>query len=359
MDGLELSGVNVWLGEQHILKDVNLSVAQGECVALLGPSGCGKTTTLRTVAGFIQPQMGEVLIARKSTRGLPPNKRNVGLVFQDYALFPHMTIGENIGYGLRMRHVAAAEIAVRVHDALEMVQLEHVRDRFPANLSGGQRQRVALARALVIRPDILLLDEPLGALDRKLRDQMQVELKQLQRRLGITTIIVTHDQEEALSLADRVAVMFNGEIKEIGEPARLYERPASREVMDFLGSTNLFPGTIVNQETGTLTVEGPEGLLLNIKTDQSFRDADILLGIRPEHIKLVPLEDKGGDCVTGSVVECVYKGGLVEVHTRLSDGKPVKISSTALEASQFNLERTGARVNLRISPEHVQIFDAH
>ena len=231
MPGLELEGVNVWLGAQHVLKNIDLSVAQGECVALLGPSGCGKTTTLRTIAGFIVPQEGSVSIAGKSTKNLPPNKRNVGLVFQDYALFPHMTVSENVGYGLRMRKIDGTSRSEQVEQALAMVQLLHLKDRMPSQLSGGQRQRIALARALVIQPDILLLDEPLGALDRKLRDQMQVELKQLQKKLGITTIIVTHDQEEALSLADRVAVMFDGQIEEIGKPVNLYETPSSLKVM--------------------------------------------------------------------------------------------------------------------------------
>jgi len=210
MARLKLDHVTVHLGGAEILRRLSLTVEDGECVALLGPSGCGKTTTLRTVAGFVDPSSGDVRIGGQSVLDMPPHKRNIGLVFQDFALFPHMTASENVAYGLEMRGLPREEIRQRVTEALDTVQLDHLAERWPSELSGGQRQRVALARAIVIRPDMLLLDEPLGALDRKLRDAMQVELKQLQRQLGITTIIVTHDQEEALSLANRVAVMFDG-----------------------------------------------------------------------------------------------------------------------------------------------------
>ena len=219
MARLELDRIAVTLGGNRILHGVSLDVADGECVALLGPSGCGKTTTLRAIAGFTPVSSGEIRIAGRSVLGLPPHKRNLGLVFQDYALFPHMNVTENIGYGLRMRGVDRGTIAKRVEEALSLVRLGEMAERYPARLSGGQRQRVALARALVIKPDILLLDEPLGALDRKLRDAMQVELKRIHREVGVTTIIVTHDQEEALSLADRVAVMFAGDIREVERPA--------------------------------------------------------------------------------------------------------------------------------------------
>ncbi|MEI6114259.1 MAG: ABC transporter ATP-binding protein [Burkholderiales bacterium] len=356
--GLELKSVGVWIDANPILRQVDLSVAQGECVALLGPSGCGKTTTLRTVAGFIQPQEGEVFIAGKPANGLPPNMRNVGLVFQDYALFPHMTIGENVGYGLRMRRVPKDEASRRVDEALDMVQLHAVRDRYPANLSGGQRQRVALARALVIRPDILLLDEPLGALDRKLRDRMQVELRQLQRHLGITTIIVTHDQEEALSLADRVAVMFEGSIREIGAPAALYERPSSREVMDFLGISNWLPADIIGtREDGRVLVQ-TAGIQIALPLSATVTGARVDLGLRPEYLRFVALDETGECLVDASIVECVYKGGLVEVHVRLQNGQRLIARSGLSEVTTYGLDRLGEKVRLRIDPDRLPVFSA-
>ena len=356
MAGLNLEGIGVWLGGQQILKDVDLSVVDGECVALLGPSGCGKTTTLRAIAGFIQPQEGDLRIGGQSMRGVPPNRRNVGLVFQDYALFPHMTIGENVAYGLQMRRVPAAEVTQRVHAALEMVQLDHVKARFPANLSGGQRQRVALARALVIRPDILLLDEPLGALDRKLRDRMQVELKLLQRRLGITTIIVTHDQEEALSLADRVAVMFEGRIVEIGHPTQLYEKPGSRQVMEFLGSSNLLRAKVTASDAAGCLVVGSAGLNLRIAGCERRTGEDVTLAIRPEHVRIAAPDDAGTDVLKAQVVECVYKGSVTEVHTRLADGTAFMVNAAAADVARLGLDRHGASVALRMAAERVQVF---
>jgi len=351
MAGLELEAVRVWIGNHEILKGVDLNVAKGECLALLGPSGCGKTTTLRVIAGFTKAQQGQVRVAGRNVADTPPNKRNVGLVFQDYALFPHMTIAENVGYGLRMRGLPKAEISVRVNDALAMVQLEHVAARFPANLSGGQRQRVALARALVIKPDILLLDEPLGALDRKLRDQMQVELKQLQRRSGITTIIVTHDQEEALSLADRVAVMFNGAIREIGTPEVLYETPRSRAVMDFLGTSNI---VLANLATPGIMVL-PNGVQLARPQALANTGTTATLGIRPEHVQLVA-GTASTDTMTADLIECVYKGGLVEVHGRLADGSAIQINTTAAQAAAHGLSSQGATIRFRFPPERLQIL---
>lgn len=357
-EGLELRSVGVWIDGHPILRQLNLSVARGECVALLGPSGCGKTTTLRTVAGFVQPQEGEVMIAGKPTRGLAPNQRNVGLVFQDYALFPHMTIGENVGYGLRMRRVPKDDISRRVDEALDMVQLHTVRERFPANLSGGQRQRVALARALVIRPDILLLDEPLGALDRKLRDRMQVELRQLQRKLGITTIIVTHDQEEALSLADRVAVMFDGQIREFGPPTALYERPSSREVMDFLGVANWLQAEVIGAQACGNLIAQVAGLRIELPAGCAAIGTRVDLGVRPEYVRFADSDQTGDDLLTGTVAECVYKGGLVEVHVRLENGQRIIARSGLQEVTNHGLDQLGATARLCIDPDRIQVFNA-
>ncbi|MCD8516808.1 MAG: ABC transporter ATP-binding protein [Burkholderiaceae bacterium] len=357
MTGLDLKDICVWLDGHQILFNVNLSIEQGECVALLGPSGCGKTTTLRTIAGFIIPQQGDVLIAGQSCVALPPNKRNVGLVFQDYALFPHMTIAQNVAYGLKMRGKSKQEIDALVSQFLDMVQLSHVKDRMPHNLSGGQRQRVALARALVIKPDILLLDEPLGALDRKLRDQMQIELKQLQKQLGVTTIIVTHDQEEALSLADRVAVMFEGNIREIGSPDALYEKPKDQTVMDFLGNANLLPCQVRSVSGEIATVDGPGGLSLELPRNELTNGSNVLLGIRPEHLVLGTPETNGAPhALHGKVHETVYKGAVMEVLLKTADAHLLRVTVH----SQSFLEKKiqiGDAVNLTMDSQYIQVFN--
>lgn len=356
MTGLELENINVWLNGQRILNDVNLSIGKGECVALLGPSGCGKTTTLRTIAGFIHPQAGDVRISGQSCIGLLPNKRNVGLVFQDYALFPHMTVAQNVSYGLRMRKRNQAESEKLVNQFLDMVQLGHVKDRMPQSLSGGQRQRVALARALVIKPDILLLDEPLGALDRKLRDQMQVELKQLQKQLGVTTIIVTHDQEEALSLADRVAVMFGGAIREIGTPQSLYDRPKHRDVMDFLGSSNLFRCTVTHVSRDGVTVSGPGGFQTVLNRTDFELNQNVLVGIRPEHLSINPMGDgEIRSSVSGIVHETVYKGSLMEVLIKTTDDHIFRAAVSPRSLSGGQIE-SGRAISLILEKDFIQIF---
>jgi spermidine/putrescine ABC transporter ATP-binding subunit len=356
MTGLELENINVWLNGQRILNDVNLSIGKGECVALLGPSGCGKTTTLRTIAGFIHPQAGDVRISGQSCIGLLPNKRNVGLVFQDYALFPHMTVAQNVSYGLRMRKRSDSESEKLVNQFLDMVQLGHVKDRMPQSLSGGQRQRVALARALVIKPDILLLDEPLGALDRKLRDQMQVELKQLQKQLGVTTIIVTHDQEEALSLADRVAVMFGGAIREIGTPQSLYDRPKHRDVMDFLGSSNLFRCTVTHVSRDGVTVSGPGGFQSVLNRTGFELNQNVLVGIRPEHLSISPMGDeKMRSSVSGIVHETVYKGSLMEVLIKTTDDHIFRAAVSPRSLSGGQIE-SGRAISLILEKDFIQIF---
>jgi spermidine/putrescine transport system ATP-binding protein len=239
---LDLQRVTKRFGAFTAVDDVSLAVAPGEFLTLLGASGSGKTTTLRMIAGFEHPEAGEILMDGQPITGLPPYRRDLNTVFQQYALFPHMTVRENVGYGLRMRNTARAEIADRVRKALDMVQLGALAERTPRQLSGGQQQRVALARALVNRPRVLLLDEPLGALDLKLRKEMQLELKHLNRQLGITFLYVTHDQEEALTMSDRVALMRRGRIEQLDTPRLMYERPVSKYVADFIGETNLLGG---------------------------------------------------------------------------------------------------------------------
>ena len=236
---IQMKQVNKLYGDQHIVKNLDLTVYKGEFLTLLGPSGCGKTTTLRMLAGFESPTDGVVLLNGKDIVGVPPFKRDVNTVFQNYALFPHMTVRENIGYGLKMKKVKKSDIAKKVEEILQLVQMEAFADRKPRQLSGGQQQRVAIGRALINNPTVLLLDEPLGALDLKLRKQMQFELKHLQQKLGITFIYVTHDQEEALTMSDRVAVMNKGRIEQIDTPKTIYHSPKTRFVADFIGETQL------------------------------------------------------------------------------------------------------------------------
>jgi putative spermidine/putrescine transport system ATP-binding protein len=261
---VRLEGVHKQFGDVRAVDGVDLEVRDGEFFSMLGPSGSGKTTTLRMIAGFELPTAGRILLHGRDVTAVPPFDRDVNTVFQDYALFPHMTVGDNVGYGLMIRRVPKAERAARVDDALAMVRLEGYQARKPSQLSGGQRQRVALARALVNRPRVLLLDEPLGALDLKLREEMQLELKTIQQQVGITFIYVTHDQEEALTMSDRLAVFNNGRIEQVGAPAEVYERPATRFVAGFVGTSNLLTGSVAEAvigRTGTFTIR-PEKIHL-------------------------------------------------------------------------------------------------
>jgi len=256
--GLELKDVHLRYGDAYALRGIALNVEPGEFVALLGPSGCGKTSLLRSIAGFSHPQSGQILIGSRDIVSIPPRDRNIGLVFQSYALFPHMTALENVCFGLETRKVSGSESQKRARAALDLVGLSGFDDRRPSQLSGGQQQRVALARAIVIEPDILLLDEPLAALDRQLRVQMQTELKSLQRTLGVTTVFVTHDQEEALAMADRIVVMRDGRIEQVAPPMQLFSEPANAWVGEFVGAGNILSGQIVESGSGTAIAINPD-----------------------------------------------------------------------------------------------------
>lgn len=264
--GVRIEDVNLSFGETHVLRNVTLDIEPGEFFAFLGPSGCGKTTLLRLIAGFGQAQTGRVMIADEDVTGLPPWKRNVGMVFQSYALWPHMTVRRNVAFGLEERKISKEEVRRRVDAALELVGLLDLAERRPSQLSGGQQQRVALARTIVVEPQVLLLDEPLSNLDAKLRVQMRRELLELQRTLALTTIFVTHDQEEANTTADRIAVMDSGAIQQIGKPAELYDNPTNRFVADFLGVANVLDGEFVTNN-GTPEFRGPEGIVVPIGED--------------------------------------------------------------------------------------------
>ena len=283
--------------------DVSLSIEAGELVALLGPSGCGKSTLLRIIAGFIRQTEGRILFDNDPVDHLPANQRGVGIVFQNYALFPHMTVRQNIAYGLEARKWKKPEIANRVEDMLARVHMQSFGDRFPTQLSGGQQQRIALARAIVNRPALLLLDEPLGALDLKLRRAMQIELKWIQTEVGITFVHVTHDQEEAMTMADTIAVMNEGKIEQMGSPADLYDNPRTSFVANFLGQSNLIKGSIVDSSGGSAVVD-IFGTKVGLAQDRNHaHDSSVLLGIRPEKIRIQP----AGTAMHGNILE----GGVI------------------------------------------------
>jgi spermidine/putrescine transport system ATP-binding protein len=303
-------------GDVRAVNDVTLEIGGGEFFSLLGPSGCGKTTTLRVIAGFEEPDAGRVLLDGEDVTFVSPKRRNVNMVFQDYALFPHMTVAENVAFGLKLKRVEAAERRTRVAEMLTVVRLDGYESRRPAELSGGQRQRVALARALVNRPAALLLDEPLGALDLKLRREMQLELKRIQQSTGTTFVYVTHDQEEALTMSDRIAVMDGGVVQQVDEPRALYERPETAFVADFIGTSNLLRFTGARRTNGVATLDLGDGMRI-VGPD----DAGDWITVRPEKIRIgAELE---GECslVRGTVVETVYLGSLSQTAVELVTGE--------------------------------------
>ncbi len=290
---IELREIVKQFGETCAVDHVSLDIKDGEFFSLLGPSGCGKTTTLRMIAGFEYPTSGEIFIHRRPMAATPPHRRPVNTVFQSYALFPHMSVEQNVAFGLEMQRLPRAEIERRVQEALELVRLGGFADRRPRQMSGGQQQRVALARALVNHPEVLLLDEPLGALDQKLRKEMQIELKSLQHRVGITFIFVTHDQEEALTMSDRIAVMSHGRVLQVGTPTEIYERPTCKFVADFIGETNFIDGKVVEQDSNYATIETPDGLRLRGFTPRPVAlDEQATLSLRPEKARLVAPADR-------------------------------------------------------------------
>jgi putative spermidine/putrescine transport system ATP-binding protein len=293
-------------GQTRAVDDVTLTIERGEFVTLLGPSGSGKTTILMAIAGFVQPTAGDILLDETPITPLPPERRNFGMVFQGYALFPHMTVAENVGFPLRVRNVARADAERRVAEALDLVQLGHLKDRRPSQLSGGQQQRVALARALVFQPALLLLDEPLSALDKKLRAELQVELKALHRRVGLTFIYVTHDQEEALSMSDSIAILRDGRLVQEGPPGALYERPATRFVADFLGKSNFLAGRILErqQDGFTYAVDGARF----VQAGRAPAGEDVLIALRPEKIGIAASGEAAPNTVEGRITSWSYFG---------------------------------------------------
>jgi len=348
MARLEIDRVTKRYGDVHAVRDLTLDVTDGEFVVLLGPSGCGKTTTLRVVAGFAEPTSGAVRLGGRDVTRLPPWKRNAGLVFQSYALFPHLTVARNVAFGLEMRKVEASEIKGRVADALRLVRLEHLGERLPRQLSGGQQQRVALARALAFRPDVLLLDEPLSNLDAKLRQEVRVEIRELQKRLGLTTVMVTHDQEEALTMADRLVVMHDGAVRQVGTQADLYERPGDRFVAGFVGRSTFIEGEI--EAPGRFRSAG--GLAIACKAAAT---GPATLALRPERIVLASDPQGSMDNNLAGVVEFVtYLGATVDMHVRISPKERV-IVQVANQGSG-RIPRVGGRIYVAWAAEGSIVF---
>ena len=332
---VEIRGAVKRFGGLTVLDDCSLDAREGEILTLLGPSGCGKTTLLRCIAGFIAPDGGEILIDGRDTVPVPVNRRPVGVVFQSYALFPHLTVARNVGYGLRMRGMRAAEIAPRVAAALATVSLTGFDERYPSQLSGGQQQRVAIARVLVLEPRVLLLDEPFNALDAKLRGSMQVELRQLIKRLGITAIFVTHDQEEALTMSDRIAVMRAGRVEQLGTPETIFDRPQSIYVADFVGASNFWQGLAANGQVAL-----PDGQVV-----PTALEGEVSVMLRPHHLVLQPAADSASPWV-GTIRFRRNVGALLEYEVELADGTPLR--AVALRDESLAPVAVGARVGLVI-----------
>jgi len=313
-------------GTVHAVDSVSLSVRDGEFFTLLGPSGCGKTTLLRMVAGFCELDEGRILFGAQRIDTLPPHRRNTGMVFQNYAVFPNLTVGDNVAYGLRARSVPRAAMAERVARALKLVQLDGYASRWPHQLSGGQLQRVAIARAVVIEPHVLLLDEPLSNLDAKLRVEMRAEIRRLQKLLGITVLYVTHDQEEALAISDRIAVMRAGRVEQIADPRAIYERPATPFVASFVGTTNLIEGTVGGRDDGTIEVAFGGGV---IRACGAANVGDkVVLSLRPEALRLMGADEPlpaGWASLTGMVGEVEYLGPVTRFSVALPDGTPLRL----------------------------------
>jgi spermidine/putrescine ABC transporter ATP-binding subunit len=349
---LELRNVSKEYGNVLAVADISLSLAKGEFLTLLGPSGCGKTTLLNMVAGFFPPSSGQILLEGQDVTRLMPHQRNTGIMFQNYALFPHMTVAQNIAFGLEERRRPKAEIRERVKAMMAMVNLPGLEDRKPSQLSGGQQQRVALARALVTDPQVLLLDEPFSALDKSLRTKMQIEIKQIQQRARVATVFVTHDQSEALSMSDRIAVMSKGTVEQMGSPQEIYRHPRSRFVAQFVGETNRIPVTVLGFEGDTTVLDGPAGLRLRFprRVGNVAAGGSAELYVRPEDISVVTAPEATFNALTANVVTCSYQGSFTHVVLsaegldNLLVAAPASPSTDALAPGQainltFDLER--------------------
>ncbi len=349
---LEINNISKSFGKVEVVKDFKLQVERGEFVSFLGPSGCGKTTTLRIVAGFEPPSSGRIVVNGEDITNKPPNQRDVGMVFQAYALFPNMTVAGNIGFGLQVAKKSSAEIKKRVAEMLELIHMSDFGGRYPYQLSGGQQQRVALARALALSPQVLLLDEPLSALDAKIRVALRSEIRSIQRKLGITAVYVTHDQEEALSLSDRVVVMHNGEIEQVGTPFEIYNFPQTAFVANFVGTLNAVSAEVIDPASHTLRVEG-----MNIQAAQGLdgkqRGDKVMLAIRPERLSFES-EGKKANLLDCTIENITFLGSIVRVQVLIGDSR--------LDMDTFNnpfleLPKIGDKVKITCSREAVLILN--
>jgi spermidine/putrescine transport system ATP-binding protein len=340
--------------------DLSLEIERGEFFSMLGPSGCGKTTTLRMIGGFEEASSGTIYLGDADVTGLPPFKRDVNTVFQNYALFPHLTVFENVAFGLRRRKVASSEIGTQVTQMLELVELPGYEGRKPTQLSGGQQQRVALARALINHPRVLLLDEPLGALDLKLRKQMQLELKRIQTEVGITFIYVTHDQEEAMTMSDRIAVMRAGRIEQLGNPEELYERPTTPFVAGFLGVSNLLDGEIVGRDGSLVSIRLRDGTVLRAPGDGIATSGPIRVGVRPEKLRVEagePGPSNGLNALAGVVLDASYIGVSTQYLIQTADGHRLTVYTQNLDtAGASEAMADGQRVHLTWKPQHTFVI---
>jgi len=354
---LWIGGLIKSYGMHRAVDDVSFEVPTGSLMTLLGPSGCGKTTILRAIAGFVAPDAGRIEVGGVDITGLPPEQRQTAMLFQNYALFPHMTVTQNVAFGLRMRRLPRDEIASRVEAALALVRLEAFAARYPAELSGGQQQRAALARALVIEPQLLLLDEPFGALDQNLREAMQVELRKLQQRLGITTILVTHDQQEALILSDLIAVMNAGKIEQLAPPIEVYDHPATRFVAGFMGAANLLTGTLVARDATGFTVGIGAGTLRLPGAPPAGDDGEIALAVRPEAIGLDAATGADNDDTDGFVGAVSFRtnlGSRLLYEIELIGG--LKLNVEEQRQDKTRVRALGERVRLRLDPHHCTVL---
>jgi putative spermidine/putrescine transport system ATP-binding protein/spermidine/putrescine transport system ATP-binding protein len=353
---VQLDGVTKRFGKTTALDAVSLLVRRGELMTLLGPSGCGKTTLLNLVAGFLVPDGGEIAIDGRRVTDVPPHRRESGIMFQQYALFPHMSVAANVGYGLKMRRIPKPEIARRVAEALALIKLEGLEDRKPRQLSGGQQQRVALARALVIRPKVLLLDEPFSALDRNLRASMQVEIKEIQRKLGVTTIFVTHDQSEALSLSDRIAVLAEGRIRQLGTPDEIYCRPVDRFVASFVGDVNVLHACLEHTHGVTAAlVLGPVRVLVPALTLQGAAPGAMVdLFVRPEELRVA--EEGAPVAVHGIVAAQIYQGGHVDLYVDVPEAASGRVLIRVPGREGMSLWPAGTRVGITLAVDKAIAF---
>lgn len=338
-------------GDFNAVDHVDLKIREGELFTLLGPSGCGKTTLLRMIAGFNSIEGGTIAFGDKIMNDIPAHKRNIGMVFQNYAIFPHMTVFENVAYGLKARKIGKEEIEKRVNEALEMVQIQNLKDRQPANMSGGQQQRVALARAIVIHPDILLMDEPLSNLDAKLRVQMRTTIKKVQKKLGITTIYVTHDQEEALAISDRIAVMKGGKIQQVEEPKKIYTRPSNEFVANFIGTSNIIEGNVLGYKGKSAVITANEEAVLELDLKKKIQ-GKVKISIRPEEFTILK-ENKNG--LSGTVELKLFLGDFLNYEITLETGQTVEVNQYIKDAQKEY--EVGEQIYLVPMEDRINVFD--